>query len=54
VELPPEEIIRLVNEGATNLIEGMISKRNTKFKARLALTKGGDKFEFDFPPRETE
>jgi DNA topoisomerase-3 len=53
VELPPDEIQRLVTDGSTNIIEGMLSKRNTKFKASLVLSKNAEKFQFSFPPRES-
>ena len=51
VELPPEEIQLLVNEGRTGLIEGMVSKKGTTFSAYLVLSKDKKKAEFEFPPR---
>ncbi|MDR2862989.1 MAG: topoisomerase C-terminal repeat-containing protein, partial [Puniceicoccales bacterium] len=51
VDLPSEEIELLVNEGRTGLIEGMVSKKGSKFSAYLVLSKDKKKAEFEFPPR---
>ena len=50
-EIPPEEIIRLLETGRTELIQGFVSKRNHPFAAYLVLSKTGVKAEFEFPPR---
>jgi DNA topoisomerase III len=51
LELPKEEILRLLEEGRTNLIQGFMSKRGQPFGAYLVLSKTGAKAEFEFPPR---
>ncbi len=51
VELPIEEVQRLLTEGKTNLIEGFVSKRGSKFSAYLVLSPKKDKADFEFPPR---
>lgn len=51
VELPVEEVKRLVTEGRSNLIENFVSKRGNKFSAFLVLSQKQDKAEFEFPPR---
>jgi DNA topoisomerase-3 len=51
VELPPEEIQHLVNEGRTGLIPDMVGKSGRKFSAFLVLSKDKKKADFDFPPR---
>jgi DNA topoisomerase-3 len=50
-DLPSEEILRLLDEGRTNLIPGFMSKRGMPFGAYLVLSKTGSKAEFEFPPR---
>ncbi len=50
-EIPQAEVERLLNEGKTNLIEGMVSKRGSKFNAYLVLSKTKSKADFEFPPR---
>ena len=51
-ELPVEEVQRLLSdEGRTNLIEGLMSKRNTPFSAYLVLSRTKAKADFEFPPR---
>jgi DNA topoisomerase-3 len=50
-EIPAEEIQRLLNDGRTNLIEGLMSKRNTPFSAYLVLSRSKTKADFEFPPR---
>ncbi len=51
VEIPVEEVRRLVEEGRSNLIENFISKRGNKFSAYLVMAQKQDKAEFEFPPR---
>ncbi|HTL69205.1 MAG TPA: DNA topoisomerase III [Lacunisphaera sp.] len=51
LEIPVEEVRRLVTEGRSHLIEGFVSKRGTKFNAYLVLSQKQDKAEFEFPPR---
>ena len=50
-EIPPAELMRLLDEGRTNLIEGLISKRGSPFSAFLVLSKTKTKADFEFPPR---
>ena len=50
-QIPPEEVISLVETGRTNLIEGLMSKRGMPFAAYLILSKTGSKADFEFPPR---
>jgi DNA topoisomerase-3 len=51
LDLPKEEVMRLFEEGRTNLIQGFVSKRGAQFGAYLVLSKTGAKAEFEFPPR---
>ncbi len=51
LDLPTEEVLRLLEEGRTNLIQGFMSKRGQPFGAYLVLSKTGAKAEFEFPPR---
>jgi DNA topoisomerase-3 len=51
LKLPTEEIVRLCEEGRTNLIPGFMSKRGQQFGAFLVLSPAGAKAEFEFPPR---
>jgi DNA topoisomerase-3 len=51
LKLPTEEILRLLEEGRTNLIQGFMSKRGMPFGAYLVLSKTGTKADFEFPPR---
>jgi DNA topoisomerase-3 len=51
VEIPVEEVRRLLEDGRSNLIEGFVSKRGSKFNAYLVLSQKQDKAEFEFPPR---
>jgi DNA topoisomerase-3 len=51
LDLPPEEIKRLLEDGRTNLIQGFMSKRGQLFGAYLVLSPNGAKAEFEFPPR---
>ncbi len=51
LDLPPDEVKRLFEDGRTNLIQGFMSKRGQPFGAYLVLSKTGTKAEFEFPPR---
>ena len=51
VEIPAEEVRRVLEDGRSNLIEGFVSKRGSKFSAYLVLSQKQDKAEFEFPPR---
>ncbi|WP_438482882.1 DNA topoisomerase 3 [Oleiharenicola lentus] len=51
VEIPADEVKRLLTEGRSNLIENFVSKRGNKFSAYLILSQKQDKAEFEFPPR---
>ena len=49
--MEPAQIVKLLNEGKTDLLKGFVSKRtNRKFEAFLVLKDGGTAFEF--VPRE--
>jgi DNA topoisomerase-3 len=49
--MEPAQIVKLLNEGKTDLLKGFVSKKtNRKFEAFLVLKDGGTAFEF--PPRE--
>ncbi len=50
-EIPPGELQNLLENGRTNLIEGLMSKRMTPFSAYLVLSKNRAKADFEFPPR---
>ncbi len=50
-EIPPGELHNLLENGRTNLIEGLMSKRMTPFNAYLVLSKNRTKADFEFPPR---
>ncbi len=47
--IPPEQAIKLVSEGKTDLIENFISKKGRPFSA--FLKREGAKFSWEFPPR---
>ncbi len=51
VEIPVEEVNRLLADGKSNLIENFVSKRGNKFAAYLVLSQKKDKAEFEFQPR---
>jgi DNA topoisomerase-3 len=51
VELPVEQVQKLLTEGRSDLIEGFVSKRGNKFSAYLVLSQKQDKADFEFPPR---
>ncbi|MEO7412425.1 MAG: DNA topoisomerase 3 [Opitutaceae bacterium] len=50
-EIEPDEFMRLLDEGRTNLIEGFVSKRGANFSAYMVLSQNRKKAEFEFPPR---
>ena len=51
VELPVEQVQKLLTDGRSDLIEGFVSKRGNKFSAYLVLSQKQDKADFEFPPR---
>jgi DNA topoisomerase-3 len=51
IEVPVDEVRRLLDAGKTELIDGFVSKRGTNFKAYLVLAKNKARAEFEFPPR---
>ncbi|AOS45776.1 DNA topoisomerase 3 [Lacunisphaera limnophila] len=51
VELPAEQVQKLLTDGRSDLIEGFVSKRGNKFSAYLVLSQKQDKADFEFPPR---
>jgi len=51
VEIPVEEVRKLLDDGRSSLIENFVSKRGNKFSAYLILSQKQDKAEFEFPPR---
>lgn len=51
VELPVEQVQKLLTDGRSDLIENFVSKRGNKFSAYLVLSQKQDKAEFEFPPR---
>ncbi len=51
MDIPKEEVLRLLETGRTELIEGFVSKRGSKFGAYLVLSKTKSKADFEFPPR---
>ena len=51
VEIPVEQVLKLVDDGRSDLIENFVSKRGNKFSAYLVLSQKQDKAEFEFPPR---
>lgn len=50
-EIPLAEIQQLLADGKSNLIEGFVSKRGSRFNAYLILSKDKKKADFEFPPR---
>ena len=50
-EIPPGELHNLLENGRTNLIEGLMSKAGRPFSAYLVLSKTRTKADFEFPPR---
>jgi DNA topoisomerase-3 len=51
IEIPAEQVKKLVTDGRSDLIENFVSKRGNKFSAYLVLSQKQDKAEFEFPPR---
>jgi len=51
VELPVEQVTKLLTDGRSDLIEGFVSKRGNKFSAYLVMSQKQDKADFEFPPR---
>ncbi|MDI1250554.1 MAG: DNA topoisomerase, partial [Lacunisphaera sp.] len=51
VEIPVEQVLKLLDGGRSDLIEGFVSKRGNKFSAYLVISQKQDKAEFEFPPR---
>ncbi len=51
LEIPLGEVHNLLDHGRTNLIEGFVSKRGSKFSAYLVLSANKAKADFEFPPR---
>ena len=51
VEIPVEQVKKLLEDGRSDLIENFVSKRGNKFGAYLVLAQKQDKAEFEFPPR---
>lgn len=49
--LPREEVLKLLDDGRTDLMPGFMSKRGAPFAAYLVLSKTRAKAEFEFPPR---
>ncbi|HQF38172.1 MAG TPA: DNA topoisomerase 3 [Opitutaceae bacterium] len=50
-EISPSEVVQLLANGRTELIEGFTSKRGSAFAAHLVLAKKKDRSEFEFPER---
>ena len=50
-EIAPAEVVQLLANGRTELIEGFTSKRGSAFAAYLVLSKKKDRSEFEFPER---
>src|SRR3954471_22086976 len=51
VDIPAEQVLKLLEDGRSDLIENFVSKRGNKFSAYLVLSQKQDKAEFEFPPR---
>jgi len=51
VEIPVAQVLKLLTDGRSDLIEHFVSKRGNKFSACLVLSPKGDKADFEFPPR---
>ncbi len=50
-EVEPDEFMRLLEEGRTHLLEGLVSKRGATFSAYLVMAPTRKKAVFEFPPR---
>jgi DNA topoisomerase-3 len=51
VEIPVDQVRKLLTDGRSDLIENFVSKRGNKFSAYLVLSPQQDKADFEFPPR---
>ena len=51
IDIPVEQVLKLLEDGRSDLIENFVSKRGNKFSAYLVLSQKQDKAEFEFPPR---
>ena len=51
IDIPVEQVRKLLEDGRSDLIENFVSKRGNKFNAYLVLSQKQDKAEFEFPPR---
>jgi DNA topoisomerase-3 len=51
IDIPVEQVKKLIEDGRSDLIEGFVSKRGNKFSAYLVMSQKQDKAEFEFPPR---
>ncbi|SDS55691.1 type IA DNA topoisomerase [Opitutus sp. GAS368] len=51
IDIPVEQVRKLLEDGRSDLIENFVSKRGNKFSAYLVLSQKQDKAEFEFPPR---
>ena len=51
IDIPVEQVKKLLEDGRSDLIENFVSKRGNKFSAYLVLSQKQDKAEFEFPPR---
>ena len=52
-EIPPEQVIKLLTEGKTSLLDKFVSKKGRPFSAYLKLEKTG-KVSFEFEPRAAD
>jgi len=50
-EITVPEVLELLNEGKSPLLDGFVSKRGNKFSAYLVLSSTKSKADFEFPPR---
>jgi DNA topoisomerase-3 len=50
-DIGTDEVLRLLEDGKTGLIEDFVSKRGSHFSAYLVLSPKKDKADFEFPPR---
>jgi len=54
-EIPPEQILKLIGTGKTDVLKGFVSNRTKrKFDASLTFEHADGKIGFDFPPRPTK
>ncbi len=51
IDIPVDQVLKLLDGGRSDLIENFVSKRGNKFSAYLVLSQKQDKAEFEFPPR---